>query len=249
MRECLLTPVHCTIHKIFKPFLPCSLIETEKWAVTVLKIQTFLQLFKILILYKIFPPLCPLWQPAACCLSYKWTLIKSTAIFSGQHQPTAPVQKLPASILILTIMICHLRICFETRSWPISCDQHTKSTGASILIILSRDTLIIRSAALGQEWRQADGAFEIQKCQRFLCHNLPRLGHCGQALVAHCNVVRFPNPLASGHSWQLGNLTNCNAAFSPTENKIFLLLGGEIGRQLSYWWFCRKVTRYGLCAM
>ena len=161
-----------------KSSIPCSLIETEKWAVTVLKIQTFLQLFKILILYKIFPPLCPLWQPAACCLSYKWTLIKSTAIFSGQHQPTAPVQKLPASILILTIMICHLRICFETRSWPISCDQHTKSTGASILIILSRDTLIIRSAALGQEWRQADGAFEIQKCQRFLCHNLPRLGHC-----------------------------------------------------------------------
>ena len=137
-------------------------------------------------------PLCPLWQPAACCFSYKWTLIKSTAIFSGQHQPTAPVQKLPASILILTIMICHLRICFETRSWPISCDQHTKSTGASILIILSRDTLIIRSDAFEQEWRQADGAFEIQKCQRFLCHNLPRLGHCGQALVAHCNVVRFP---------------------------------------------------------
>ena len=74
------------------------------------------------------------------------------------------------------------------------------------------------------------------------------VGHCGQALVAHCNVVRFPNPLASGHSWQLGNLTNCNAAFSPTENKIFILLGVEIGRQLSYWWFCRKVTKYGLCA-
>ena len=43
-----------------------------------------------------------------------------------------------------------------------------------------------------------------------------------------CGAVRFPNPLATGHSWQLGNLTNveqlgtCLIPLWSTRNKVGL---------------------------
>ena len=33
---------------------------------------------------------------------------------------------------------------------------------------------------------------------------------------ARCLLARFPNPLATGHSWQLGNLTKCLPAYIHT---------------------------------
>ena len=44
-----------------------------------------------------------------------------------------------------------------------------------------------------------------------------------QILHARHQLVRFPNPLASGHSWQLGNLTTFKSTFLiANEKKMYL---------------------------